>query len=117
MRRPERPVEPERPEPETVTIGKLEWTLADNGRDIEGSAAQAYCEGLRSGWRLPTMQQLKRARRCTKSRQDLDWPEGVWSYEGEIFDMNEGWIKQRIPDFKGQRHVARALCVRPSPEG
>ena len=37
----------------------LEWTKNDNGADVDWNEAKSYCDGLRSGWRLPSLQELK----------------------------------------------------------
>jgi hypothetical protein len=38
---------------------KLEWLQYDNGDDIDWNAAKSYCDGRHSGWRLPSLQELK----------------------------------------------------------
>jgi hypothetical protein len=37
----------------------LEWTKNDNGGDIDWNEAKSYCDGRRTGWRLPSLQELK----------------------------------------------------------
>jgi hypothetical protein len=37
----------------------LEWTKNDNGADIDWDEAKSYCDGLRSGWRLPSLHELE----------------------------------------------------------
>ena len=36
----------------------LQWTRDDNGSDIDWEGAQSYCDGKRSGWRLPSLEEL-----------------------------------------------------------
>src|SRR5450631_712557 len=38
---------------------KLEWLRNDNGDDIDWNDAKAYCDRRHSGWRLPSLQELK----------------------------------------------------------
>jgi hypothetical protein len=46
----------------TVTAGGLEWSACDNGYDINAYCAACYAESLtiggRTGWRIPTINEL-----------------------------------------------------------
>jgi hypothetical protein len=36
----------------------LQWTQADNGRDVDWETAKSYCAGKGAGWRLPQLEEL-----------------------------------------------------------
>jgi hypothetical protein len=61
------------------TVTGLEWTQSDNGRDINWTDAQAYCQGKGGGWGLPTVEQLQ-------SLYDSRLEGKVcWRYEGQSY--------------------------------
>jgi len=37
----------------------LDWTRADNGQDLDWKSARAHCAAKKSGWRLPTAEELE----------------------------------------------------------
>lgn len=110
----------------------LTWAKKDNGSDATWSQANEYCRNLslggRSGWRLPTIDELWGIFDQTKAGQHglhpkggirLSWP-GVWSTtpgnnseEKWAFSFHNG---SRGSSKLGPSNINRALCVRGSGE-
>ncbi len=106
---------------------RLLWTRSDNGRDVNWSQAQAHCQGLGSGWSLPTVAQLQ-------SLYDKDLPaipcgsyscnisnqfrlSNFWFWSSESNGSSEAGsvvlnMGQRYSYSVGYRMNLRALCVR-----
>ena len=104
----------------------VQWTRADNGRNVNLSEAQVHCAGLGSDWSLPTLAQLRSLYdkrlpgiRCLGSSckvSDLFRLSGVWFWSSEAsgssfaryFDLVDGLGPLAdVRSFNG-----RALCVR-----
>ena len=110
----------------------LTWARKDNGSDATWSQANEYCRNLklggRSGWRLPTIEELWFIFDQTKAGQQglhpkggirLSWP-GVWS-STQGNNSEEKWAfsfynGSRGSSEIGPSHINRALCVRGSGE-
>ena len=111
---------------------RLTWAKKDNGSDATWSQAGEYCRNLRlggrSGWRVPTIDELWGIFDQTKAGQPglhpkggirLSWP-GVWS-STEGNNSDEKWAfsfynGSRGSSEIGPSHINRALCVRSSIE-
>ena len=110
----------------------LTWAKRDNGSDATWSQANEYCRnlrlGARSGWRLPSIEELSGIFDQTRVGQQglhpkggirLSWP-GVWSST----QGNDSEKKLAFSFYNGTRdssklgpsHFNRALCVRGSGE-
>ncbi len=104
----------------------LQWTRADNGRDVNWSQAQAHCQGLGSDWSLPTGAQLR-------SLYDKNLPgipcgsyscnvvnqfrlSSAWFWSSESKGFSEAWLVKLSDGFRYSTVVGnttnRALCVR-----
>jgi len=110
----------------------LTWARKDNGSDATWSQANEYCRNLtlggRSGWRVPTIDELGGIFDQTKAGQPglhakggirLSWP-GVWS-STQGNNSEEKWAfsfynGSRGSSELGPSHINRALCVRRSGE-
>lgn len=110
----------------------LTWAKKDNGSDATFSQASDYCQTLtlggKSGWRLPTIDELSGIFVWAKAGQSglhpkggisLSWP-GVWS-STEGNKAEEKWAFSFYNGSRGSSeigagHVNRALCVRSSGE-
>lgn len=108
----------------------LTWAKKDNGSDATWSQADEYCRnltlGARSGWRLPTIDELWGIFVWSKAGQPglhpkggirLSWP-GVWS-STEGNNSEEKWAFSFYNGSRGSSeigpgHINRALCVRGS---
>ena len=106
---------------------QLLWTRADNGRDVNWSQAQAHCQGLGSGWSLPTVTQLQslydknlpgiRCGEFTCRVSNQFRLSHVWFWSSESSGSSEAW---NVVLDGGSRDSARvrysgndrALCVR-----
>jgi hypothetical protein len=104
----------------------LQWTRADNGRDVNWSQAQAHCQGLGSRWSLPTAAQLQSlydnnlpgipcgSYSCKVSNQfRLSNP---WFWSSESNGSSEAWLVGLDNGGRDSHSVGyslfRALCVR-----
>jgi hypothetical protein len=106
----------------------LTWARKDNGSDANWSQAKEYCRTLtlggRSGWRVPTIDELWGIFDQTKTGQPglhpkggihLSWP-GVWS-STEGSNPDEKWAfsfynGSRGSSKLGPTNINRALCMR-----
>ncbi len=105
---------------------RLFWTRTENGRDVNWSQAQAHCQGLGSGWSLPTAAQLQ-------SLYDKNLPDiacgsfackvsnqfrlsGYWFWSSESNGSSEAWGVSLVYGDRYSYRVGtsdyRALCVR-----
>ena len=123
---------------EIVQRGDLMWTVRDNGRDVNGYEAKAYCKACRVGgysdWRMPTIEELQGLyvkRNSYKTRDvSADYPAHiakpfilttpwVWSSTLNVsssafaFNFRHG---DRYSHFLTHRLANRVLCVRRSGE-
>jgi hypothetical protein len=64
----------------------LEWTRAENGRDIDWDGANAYCSAKKDGWRVPDRQEIS------------------------AIDAEDGNVKAKVLTSGAQGR--RVLCVR-----
>jgi hypothetical protein len=108
------------------TQGSVQWTRSDNGRDVNWSQAQAHCQGMGSGWSLPTVAQLQ-------SLYDKNLPgipcgtftckvsnqfrlSNFWFWSSESNGSSEAWGVALGNGDRDSTHVGygilRALCVR-----
>jgi hypothetical protein len=104
----------------------VQWTRADNGGDVNWSQAQAHCQGLGSGWSLPTVAQLQSLYdnnlpgipcgyySCKVSNQfRLSNP---WFWSSESNGSSEAWLVGLDNGGRDSHSVGyslfRALCVR-----
>jgi hypothetical protein len=110
----------------------LTWAKKDNGSDATWSQANEYCRNLRlggrSGWRVPTVDELWGIFDQTKAGQQglhpkggirVSWP-GVWS-STQGNNSEEKWAfsfynGSRGSSKLGPSNINRALCVRGSGE-
>ena len=106
----------------------LTWARKDNGSDATWNQANEYCRNLRlggrSGWRVPTIDELWGIFDQTKAGQPglhamggirLSWP-GVWS-STEGNNSEEKWAFSFYNGSQGSSklgpsNINRALCVR-----
>jgi hypothetical protein len=105
---------------------RLLWTRADNGGGLNWLQARVHCQGLGSGWSLPTVAQLQ-------SLYDKNLPEipcgsstcnvsnqfrlsSVFFWTSEPNGSSEGWLVNLLTGYRIQGIVGysagRALCVR-----
>lgn len=109
-------------------ITGLAWAKKDNGSDATFTQASEYCQTLtlggKSGWRLPTIDELSGIFVWSKAGQpglhpkggiSLSWP-GVWS-STEGSNSEEKWAFSFYNGSRGSSeigpgHINRALCVR-----
>lgn len=109
--------------------GRLLWTRQDNGADVDWAGAQAWCEGLGQGWRLPSRAELEAltsgsAGETTPCRGSacrapaLFALSSYWMWSGDrnadgnavYHYLHTGHTQSSPPEYKLN---ARALCVRP----
>ena len=105
---------------------RLFWTRTENGRDVNWSQAQAHCQGLGSGWSLPTAAQLQSlydknlpgipcgSYSCKVSNQFR--LSGYWFWSSESNGSSEAWNVYLDNGYRYSLPVghslSRALCVR-----
>jgi hypothetical protein len=110
-------------------VGHLLWTRQDNGSDVDWAGAQAWCESLGQGWRLPSRAELEalttgsagettpcRGARCKAPA--LFALSSYWMWSGDrnadgratYHYLNTGHTQKSAVDYKLN---ARALCVKP----
>lgn len=119
----------------TVVIGRLMWTVRDNGRDVDWHQAQAYCDACEAGgyrdWRMPTWQELE-------GLNDFHRVSPRLQGEGDVhitapFRLSAPWVWSRTLEYDGsafgymfdappglapksrdrsERQGCRVLCVR-----
>lgn len=110
-------------------VSRLLWTRQDNGADVDWAGAQAWCEGLGQGWRLPSRAELEaltsgsagettpcRGSQCKAPA--LFTLSSYWMWSGDrnadgnavYHYLHTGHTQSSPTDYKLN---ARALCVRP----
>jgi len=108
---------------------RLLWTRQDNGSDVDWAGAQAWCESLGQGWRLPSRAELEalttgaagettpcRGAQCKVPA--LFALSSYWMWSGDrnadgtatYHYLSTGHTQKSAVDYKLN---ARALCVRP----
>lgn len=109
---------------------RLLWTREDNGTDIDGPAASAWCQAKGAAWRLPRRAELEglvagaagettpcRGAQCRVPALFALSSYWMWSGDSDAAGriwyvyLHTGHTANSAPDY---RLNARALCVRPT---
>jgi len=102
----------------------LLWTKSDNGRDLDWSQANEYCQNLRLGdysnWRLPTIDQLENLydpRGEPKIRKPIRVTGGFGMWSSNKEGSDSAWVFNFVNGVRNSYRMAyssggRALCVR-----
>jgi len=106
----------------------LEWSLSDNGADINWSEATKYCTSKGSSWRLPTIAELQSVYDPTQTTSCGPYPchaaqklhlTGPWFWSNESSGVSSAFYITLTYGDQFDFHVEgrgglRALCVRRS---
>jgi hypothetical protein len=72
----------------------LQWTQADNGRDVDWETAKSYCAGKGGGWRLPRLEELS----AIHAESGAGAPCAAWVCKvSPLFKLTTTWFWSATP--------------------